>query len=97
MSIETINIGFGNVIATRRIVAVVRAGSAPVRRLIDSATREHRLVDATSGRRTRSVIVTDSNHVVLSHAQPKTLAQKISGRELVDDVMDINERNADDD
>jgi len=96
VSIETINIGFGNVIATARVVVVARAGSSPMRRLIEAAARENRLVDATSGRRTRAVIVTDSNHVVLSHAQPKTLAHKLAGGDTGDDdERDPDEQDAD--
>jgi len=79
--IETINIGFGNYAASARVVAVVGAGSSPLRRLVDLAAKENRLVDATSGRRTRSIIVTDSNHVILSHSQPATIARKLAGRE----------------
>lgn len=67
------------------MVVVTRAGSSPARRLIEAAAREQRLVDATSGRRTRSVIVTDSHHVILSHTQPKTIAQKLAGRDTGDD------------
>lgn len=84
MAIEMINVGFGNVVAVARVVAVTRAGSSPARRLIEGAERQHRLVDATSGRRTRSVIVLDSNHVVLSHMQPRTLAGKLRGLETED-------------
>jgi len=77
--VELLNIGFGNVLATKRVVCLVKAGSLPVKRLIDAAERQNRLIDATSGRRTRSVIVTDSNHIVLSHVSPASLAEKISG------------------
>jgi len=80
MPIEMINIGFGNVVAVARVVAVTGAESSPIRRLIEGAERERRLVDATNGRRTRSVIVLDSNHVVLSHMQPPALAHKMSGQ-----------------
>jgi len=86
MALEIINIGFGNIVPTQRIVAVVGAGSNPIKRLIEGAERENRLVDATSGRRTRSVIITDSNHVILSHVHPATLAQKVEGKEVEDDA-----------
>ena len=82
MTIEMANVGFGNLVAVGRVVAVTRADSAPVRRLIEGADRQGRLVDATNGRRTRSVIVLDSNHVVLSHAQPQTLASKLCGSDV---------------
>ena len=80
MSIQMINIGFGNSVATARVVAVARADSSPVKRLMDHAAEEHRLVDATSGRKTRSVLVLDSNHVVLSHQNPSTIRDKLIGR-----------------
>ena len=86
MALEIINIGFGNMVVAQKIVAVVGAGSSPIKRLIEGAERQHRLVDATSGRRTRSVIVTDSNHVILSHVHPATLAQKIEGKEVEDEA-----------
>ena len=79
MPLEVINVGFGNVVAVRRVVSVVRAGSAPLRRLVDRAEREARLVDATSGRKTRSLIVTDSNHIVLSHMSPASLVARLAG------------------
>ena len=79
MPVEIMNVGFGNLINAARIVAVTRAGSAPVRRMIDGAQQGGRLVDATSGRRTRAVIVTDSNHVILSHLTPQTIGERLSG------------------
>ena len=79
MSIEVLNVGAGNFVSASRVVAVTRADSSPVRRLIESAEKAGRLVDATSGRRTRSVIMTDSNHVVLSNLNPQTLGERMSG------------------
>ncbi len=76
-----INIGFGNMIAAERIVAVVNPDSAPVKRLVQEARDAHRIVDATQGRRTRAVVVTDSDHVVLSAIQPETVAGRVSGRD----------------
>jgi len=73
-----INIGFGNVVVAERIVAVILPGSSPSRRLKDDAKEDGRLVDATQGRRTRSLIVTDSNHVILSAVQVETITQRIS-------------------
>jgi len=78
--LETLTVGFDNCVVVDRVVAIVRSDSNPIRRLIDAAEREGRLVDATSGRRTRSVIVTDSNHIVLTHVNPQTLVAKLSGR-----------------
>ena len=76
-----INIGFGNMVAAERIVAVVSPDSAPVKRLVQEARDAHRIVDATQGRRTRAVVVTDSDHVVLSAIQPETVAGRVSGRD----------------
>lgn len=71
-----INVGFKNAIAKDKVVAVVSADAAPVKRLKDIAKRENRLVDATNGRRTNTVIITVSNHVILSSAQPETIARR---------------------
>ena len=76
-----INIGFGNMIAAERIVAVVSPDSAPVKRLVQEARDARRIVDATQGRRTRAVVITDSDHVVLSAIQPETVASRAGGRD----------------
>jgi extracellular matrix regulatory protein A len=76
-----INIGFGNMIVAERIVAVVSPDSAPVKRLVQEARDLKKIVDATQGRRTRAVIVTDSGHVVLSAIQPETVASRSAGRD----------------
>ena len=78
MAITLVNIGFGNVVVVERIVAVVHPGSSPARRLKEDAREGGRLVDATQGRRTRSIIVTDSNHVILSAVQGETIAQRLA-------------------
>lgn len=78
MAITLVNIGFGNVVVVERIVAVVHPGSSPARRLKDDARESGRLVDATQGRRTRSIIVTDSNHVILSAVQGETISQRLA-------------------
>ena len=71
-----INVGFGNSIVASRILAVVNPHSSPMKKLKDEAKRNHRLLDVTEGRRTRSIIVLDSNHVVLSSVQPETIMQR---------------------
>ncbi len=71
-----INVGFKNAIAKDKVVAVVSADAAPVKRLKDMAKRENRLVDATNGRRTNTVIITVSNHIILSSVQPETIARR---------------------
>ena len=73
-----LNVGFNNVVAAERIVAVVSAEPSPIKRLREAASRHQKLVDATNGRRTRTVIVTDSDHVILSSLQPETVAQRLT-------------------
>jgi len=73
-----LNIGFGNTVAADRVVAIVSPNSAPMKRLKDEARAERLLVDATCGRKTRSIIVTDSNHVILSAIQAETISQRFS-------------------
>ena len=75
-----INVGFGNVVAAAKIVAVVTPGSAPMKRLREEARERGKLIDATEGRRTRSIIITDSDHIILSALQAETLAQRFSGK-----------------
>ena len=76
MDQNLLNIGFGNTVAAERVVAIVSPNSAPMKRLKDEAKDEKRLIDATHGRRTRSIIVMDSNHIVLSAIQPETISQR---------------------
>lgn len=78
MAPKLVNIGFGNSIVSRRVVAIISPNAAPIKRLRDEAREEKRLIDATQGRRTRSVIITDSNHVILSAIQSETIAQRFS-------------------
>lgn len=78
MSNKLINVGFGNSIVSRRVVAIISPNAAPIKRLRDEARDDKRLIDATQGRKTRSVIVTDSNHIVLSAIQSETIAQRFS-------------------
>ena len=72
-----ISIGFGNVVASDKIVAIITPGSSPIRRLKDQARQKGKLVDATEGRRTRSIIVMDSDHVVLSAIGSDTITQRL--------------------
>ena len=76
MNIQLINIGFGNIVSANRIIAIVSPESAPIKRIITEAREKGQLVDATYGRRTRAVIITDSSHVVLSAIQPETVAHR---------------------
>lgn len=75
---KLINVGFGNFVLAGRVVSIVSPASSPMRRLREDARAEGRLVDATQGRRTRSIIVTDSNHVILSSIQPETISQRFA-------------------
>ncbi len=76
MEQSLLNIGFGSSVVLDRVVAIVSPNSAPMKRLKDEAKEEKRLIDATYGRRTRSIIVMDSNHVVLSAIQSETISQR---------------------
>lgn len=71
-----INIGFGNVVAANRIIAIVSPDSAPIKRLIQESRDAALLIDATHGRKTRGVIITDSNHVILTAIQPETISER---------------------
>jgi regulator of extracellular matrix RemA (YlzA/DUF370 family) len=73
-----VNVGHGNVVVADQIVAIVGLDSLPVKRLIESAKGSSKLVDATAGRRTRAVIVTESDHLILSSLEPATLAQRLA-------------------
>lgn len=75
---KLVNIGFGNVVVASRIVAVISPESAPVKRLIQEGREKGIIIDATYGRRTRAVIVTDSQHYILSALQPETIAGRMS-------------------
>lgn len=79
MENSLLNIGFGSTVVADRVVAIVTPNSAPMKRLKDQARDNDRLVDATHGRRTRSIIVLDSNHIILSAIQAETVAQRYVG------------------
>lgn len=76
-----INVGFNNMIAAARVVAVIGPDSAPAKRLIQDAKDSGRAVDCTSGRRTRGIVITDSDHIILSSIQPETIAARLTGEE----------------
>lgn len=75
---QLINVGFGNTVMVERIIAVVNTGSSPARKLKEIAKESGKLIDVTEGRRTRSLLVMDSNHVVLSSIQSETISQRLS-------------------
>ncbi len=74
---KLINIGFGNMVSAGRLVAIVSPESAPIKRIIQDAKERGTLIDATYGRRTRAVLVMDSEHVILSSVQPETVANRM--------------------
>ncbi|MFC1488240.1 DUF370 domain-containing protein [Thermodesulfobacteriota bacterium] len=78
MEPRLLNIGFGNSVVAGRVVAIVSPNSAPMKRLKDEAKEDRRLVHATHGRRTRSIIIMDSNHIVLSAIQAETISQRFA-------------------
>ncbi|MBQ8942370.1 MAG: DUF370 domain-containing protein [Firmicutes bacterium] len=77
-ALKTVNIGFGNVVIAQRIVAVISPDSAPVKRMVQDARENGTVIDATYGRKTKAVIVTDSGHTVLSALLPETISSRIS-------------------
>ena len=78
---KLINIGFGNMVSARKLVAIVSPESAPIKRIIQDSRDRGSLIDATYGRRTRAVIITDSDHVILSAVQPETVANRLGDDE----------------
>ena len=80
-----LNVGFGNYVVNSRIIAIVNPSSSPMRRLREEARSQSRLIDATQGRKTRSIIITDSGHVVLSAIQAETVGQRYQIEEASDD------------
>lgn len=80
MSNKIVNIGFENIVLLNRIVAVVSSNTKPVRRLISESKNLRKVIDATEGRKTRAVIITDSDHLILSSLNPKTLTERIKAK-----------------
>ena len=77
---KLINIGFGNMVSAGRIIAIVSPDSAPIKRIISDAREKNMLIDATYGRRTRAVIITDNGCIILSAIQPETVASRLTGK-----------------
>lgn len=84
MGLKILNIGFGNLVSAARVVAVISPSSAPMKRLKEEARERGKLVDATEGRMTRSVIITDSDHVILSALQTERLAERLAEEKVSD-------------
>ena len=86
---KLINVGFGNIVSSDRIIAIVSHESAPIKRMIAEAREKGSLIDATYGRRTRSVIITDSEHIILSALQTDTVAGRLNKEE--DSLLEVDE------
>jgi hypothetical protein len=82
---QLINIGFGNIVSVERIISIVSPESAPIKRIVQEAKDSKMAIDATYGRRTRSVIIMDSGHVILSAVQPETVAGRVDSDNQEDD------------
>lgn len=85
---KLVNIGFGNMVSVERMVAIVSPESAPIKRIISDAKEKGCLIDATHGRRTRAVIITDSDHIILTYLQAETLSNRIAEEEFEEDLED---------
>ena len=83
---QLINIGFGNIVSADRIISIVSPESAPIKRIVQEAKDAKTAIDATYGRRTRSVIIMDSGHIILSAVQPETIAGRVNN-----DTQDVEE------
>ena len=86
---KLINIGFGNVISAKRLVAIVSPDSAPIKRMVQDARDRGILIDASYGRRTRAVIIMDSDHIILSAVQPSTVAHRLDENAASEDITDL--------
>lgn len=91
MAIKLVNIGFGNIVSANKLVAIVSPESAPIKRIIQEARDRGMLIDATYGRRTRAVIITDSDHIILSAVQPETVAHRLQSMDGQIDEVGIDE------
>lgn len=83
MSVKLINIGFGNIASADRIISVISPDSAPVKRLIQESREKGLLIDATYGRKTRAVIITDSKHIILTPVQPETIGNRFEDKDKI--------------
>lgn len=88
---KLVNIGFGNMVSANRMIAIVSPESAPIKRIIQDARERGFLIDATHGRRTRAVIITDSDHIILTYLQAETLANRMTEEADIEEEEDENE------
>jgi extracellular matrix regulatory protein A len=93
MDVKLLNIGFGNTVLANRVVAIVSPASAPMKRLKEDAKLSNKLIDATMGRRTRSIIITDSDHVILSGVQAETIAQRLLAESAIKEAASRAEKD----
>jgi len=90
---KLVNIGFGNMVSSSRIITVVSPDSAPIKRMIQEAKERGMLIDASYGRRTRAVIIMDSDHIILSAILPVSIASRVNGKDASDIQEDNEEEN----
>ena len=88
---KLVNIGFGNMVSASRMIAIVSPESAPIKRIIQDAKERGTLIDATHGRRTRAVIITDSDHIILTYLQSETLPNRMTEESVIDDEEEDDE------
>ena len=88
---KLVNIGFGNMVSANRMIAIVSPESAPIKRIIQDAKEKGTLIDATHGSRTRAVVITDSDHIILTYLQSETLANRIADENSIDDTSEDND------
>ena len=88
---KLVNIGFGNMVSANRMVAIVSPESDPIKRIVQEAKERGTLIDATHGRRTRAVIITDSDHIILTYLQSETVASRIIDEDVMEDEEDEDE------
>lgn len=88
---KLVNIGFGNMVSANRMVAIVSPESAPIKRIVQDAKEKGNLIDATHGRRTRAVIITDSDHIILTYLQAETLSNRMSEEDSAEVEEDTDE------
>lgn len=88
---KLLNIGFGNMVSADRLIAIVSPESAPIKRMIQESREKGLLVDGTYGRRTRAVLLMDSDHVILSAIQPETIANRLNSKETTEDEVTDDE------
>ncbi|MDD4364128.1 MAG: DUF370 domain-containing protein [Synergistales bacterium] len=81
MANRLVHVGFGNMVVAERVVAIINPSSAPIKRLREEARESGKLIDATQGRKTRAILITDSDHLILSAVQPETVANRYEGDE----------------